>query len=186
MAERDPLTLLHEAIAGALRAGLGARWQIEPIPWPMTVEELQQLLKKAPVAAVAFTGFRPDGGGRVLSGEAQFTILVIVTSTKLPERFLGSPAAPGLYRGLMSSAKAVHGLTIDGLGSLVVGEVRQSYSDGYGSLQLALGVVPATAHVVVGDVLGWEGDLTEFEGVSTTWPTAPGAPTDDITLPVGS
>ncbi|MQT14390.1 hypothetical protein [Segnochrobactrum spirostomi] len=185
MAERDPLTLLHEAIAGALRDGLGARWRIEPIPWPMTVDELQQLIKKAPVAAVAFTGFRPDGGGRVLSGEAQFAVLVIVTSTKLPERFLGSTAAPGLYRGVMAAAKAVHGLTVTGLGSLAAGEIRQSYSDGYGSLQLALGVVPVTTHVVVGDVLGWEGDLSEFDSLATTWPTAPGAPTDDITLPVG-
>lgn len=183
MADRDPITLVHEAIVGALTPALGPRWTIETIPWPLTVDELRQLLQRTPVAAIAFGEFDPDAAARRLAGEVAFRILVGVKSAKRPARFLGETTSPGLYRGLMATAKAVHGLTVPGLGTLQVGRIVPSYSDAFSALDLALGVVPVTCRVVVGDVLGWADEMDDLDAIATTWPDAPEAPTDIINLP---
>ena len=183
MAERDPITLVHEAIVGALTPALGPRWTIETIPWPLTVDELRKVLQSTPVAAIAFGEFDPDADGRRLAGEVAFRVLVAVKSGKRPARFLGEGASPGLYRGLMAVAAAVHGLTVPGLGTLQTGKIVPSYSDGFAALDLALGVVPVTCRVIVGDILGWGDETDDLGAIATTWPDAPEAPTDIINLP---
>lgn len=182
-AERDPITLVHEAIVAALGPALGPRWRIETIPWPMTVAELGRLLKATPSVGIAFTGFRPGREGRRLAGTVSFAVLVAVKSDKGPARLLGDGASAGLYRGLMAVAAAVHGVTVTDLGTLQAGEIVPSYSDGYSALDLAMGVVPVSCNVIVGDVLGWADGLDDLAALETTWTTAPDAPTDDIDVP---
>ncbi|MDI4664713.1 hypothetical protein K9U40_10285 [Xanthobacter autotrophicus] len=176
MAGVDPITEIHQAIEPLLRPYFAERrWHIEPVPWPMTQTEFQRLLGVTPWIGLHWEKFTPDANcGRRLKGAHQMRLTLCVKNAGgRATRLLGDRLGPGLFPSLTTAAAVLHGRALPGIGTLAVGSVEQSYNDGYGGLDIAIGTLTFSCHTLFGDTLGAVAEAPEFAQLVSTFEVDP-------------
>jgi hypothetical protein len=182
----DAISTLTMGIADILAERFPVnRWKIEHVPWPLTMEEFKRVLGTTPWMGISWREVRPDpDAGRSTPETLSASITVIVkNATGKAGRLLGDAAGPGLYPSVQLARLSLHTRKIEGIGTLSVTRCGQAYSDGWGDLAVAIGVIEletvtkAALPIAAGD------EPPDFASLATTWDFALGedSPADNAT-----
>lgn len=155
--ETDPVTLVHRAVADLVAPWFDTKKWMAPavIGLPMTPDEFRRLSEQTPRLHLGWEGFKANAeAARMFAGTLSFRLVAVV---KHPERsgvHLGDRLGPGLYPVVMALVAALHGRTIDGVGTIQVTDANQANIDGWRSMGAAAGIVSFAVHTSLGDLLG--------------------------------
>lgn len=194
MPATDPISDMHLAIEPLLRPYFVAgKWQIDAVPHPLSLGEFQRLLGVSPWIGIAWREFTPAANaGRLLKGTHSLMLtLAVKNASGRVARLFGDRLGPGLYPALATAAGALHGRTVQGLGTLQVTRAGQAYSDGFGDLTVAIGVVELTCHTVMTPMADQVEAAPDFARLVSSFDLQPPADgrepvTDTIDLPGAS
>lgn len=190
----DSISDIHLALEPLLRPYFARdRWQIDTVPMPLSLGEFTRLMRMTAWIGVGWEQFRPaPGGGRQLLGNHDLTLTMCVKNNAgIGPRLLGDRLGPGLYPSLVTAAVALHGRTVEDVGTLQVTSVAQSYADGYGDLTAAIGVVKLTCNTKLSPPFDTAADAPDFARLVSAFELQPpadgrGPVTDTIDLPGAS
>lgn len=182
----DAISALTTGIAAILRERFPeSRWTIEHVPTPMTMAEFKNVIGYTPFIGISWRELQPgQNAGRATPVTLAATVTVIVkNATGKAGRLLGDGAGPGLYPAIELARLALHARQIDGVGTLAVTRSGQAYSDGWGDLTVAIGVIELEVATTTPRPIGAGEEPPEFAHLATTWDFAPGegSPADNVT-----
>ncbi|ABS69713.1 hypothetical protein Xaut_4492 [Xanthobacter versatilis] len=190
----DPISEIHRAIEPLLRPYFERGiWVIEPVPFPMSLDEFKRLMRATPWIGIAWREFAVDtNAGRSLMGQHQLALTIVAKNAAgLDGRFFGDRLSPGLYPSLVTAAAVLHGKTLPDIGTLNVTRAGQSYAEGYGDLGAVVGLIELSVRTKFGDVLGAVEAAPDFARLVSSFELQPPADgrepvTDTIDLPGAS
>lgn len=180
--ETDPITLVHRAVAD-----LVAPW-FDPAKWlapavvglPMTPDEFRRLSEQTPRLHLGFEGFKAKASMvRSFEGDLSFRMIAVVKNPDRSRVHLGDRLGPGLYPVLMSLVAALHGQTIEDVGSIEVTDANQANIDGWQTMGAAAGIVSFSIHTSLGDLLGMGADAPAFTSLVSSF-DVPGLEAEDV------
>jgi hypothetical protein len=182
----DAISTLTTGIADILAERFPVnRWTIEHVPMLMTMEEFKRVLGMTPWLGISWREVRPDpNAGRSTPERLAATVTVIVKNAGgKAGRLLGDGAGPGLYPSVELARHSLHTRAIEGIGTLVVTRAGQAYSDGWGDLTVAVGVIELEALTRTPRPIGEGEEPPDFASLATTWDFALGedSPADNAT-----
>jgi len=129
MADRDPITLMAEAVEARLRLYfLPERWFFEIVPDPLTVDEFRSVTGNTPLLALSWRQFTPQApAARGFKGQIGLRLTIVVkNSSRRASRFLGDARGPGLFPALCTAMTGLNGHTVAGLGTILVSAAAQA------------------------------------------------------------
>ncbi len=182
----DAISALTTGIAAILRERFPeSRWTIEHVPTPMTLKEFERVIGMTPFIGVSWREIQPgpNAGRATPEKMAATATLVVKNASGKAGRLLGDGAGPGLYPAMELARLALHTRAIEGVGTLGVTRSSQAYSDGWGDLTVAIGVIELEVPTTTPRPIGAGEETPEFAGLATTWDFAPGegSPADNVT-----
>jgi len=179
----DPVTLFTRGIEKILRELLPSKWAIEHVPAQLTLTEFKRLLNVTPFIGIAWSKTDiGDGAGRspILGMTALLTFCV--RNVSRTARFMSDDAGPGLYSSMEASRILLHGRSIEEIGTVTVTACSQAYADGYGEMDIAVGLMTVQASTIASRADS-VADLPDFARLATTWDFDQGSngPADNLT-----
>ncbi len=163
---RDPISLIVAAVERQLRTAFEKdQWAFEIVPDPMTTNEFSRLIGITPCLLLAWHGFRDAGLSREFRATASLALTVILKNPdNRAARFIGDTHRPGLFPTLSTLIKALHGVTLQGIGSIRVTGSEQRYADAAADQSLVIGSVELEIGVGF-DSLADLAEADDFEGL---------------------
>lgn len=180
--ETDPITLVHRAVADLVAPWFDPKKWMAPavIGLPMTPDEFRRLSEQTPRLHLGWEGFKADAAmARSFAGQLSFRLVAVVKNPERSRVHLGDRLGPGLYPVVMALAAALHGQTIEGVGTIQVTDANQANIDGWQTLGAAAGIVSFSIHTSLGDLLGTGADAPAFTALVSSF-DVPGLEAEDV------
>lgn len=177
MSQIDPVSAMIDATRAALQEHLPARrWHYSEQSDTMSEAQFRELINRCPHVAIAWAGWPAEArAGKRYAGRLALRIWIVVKHTHLTGRFRGDAAGPGLYPAMATAIAALHGLTLDGIGTLSVTSAAPAFAQGFLDNNIAVGLIELSTPVHMPDVLGAVEALPPFAGLDVDWDLARGA-----------
>ncbi|GLK85689.1 hypothetical protein [Ancylobacter defluvii] len=153
----DPISEISVAIALLLAPYFpAAKWNGTPaiVGLPFSPEQFKRLADTTPRLHIGWEGVKPSGAGRSFKGTFTFRLIIVVKNTGRSGPMLGDKLGPGIYPSVMAAVAALHGRTLNGIGSIEVTDANQATVDGWREIGAAAGIVSFTINNGLGDLLG--------------------------------
>ena len=188
---RDPVSSITLAVEALLTSAFSTAWTIQHVPLPLTLKEFARIVQSLPWIGIGWTQSDPGSeAGRLPIYRHDLQLVFIMRNQVGPNRFFGDALGPGLYPSIDAAARLLHGRAIDDIGTLTVGKTSQAYSDAYGEMDLAVGLIEFSAFSSLSPVRSLD-DLPDFARLAATWDfdqgsTGPADSLTDIITPEGT
>ncbi|WP_323034529.1 hypothetical protein [Pararhodobacter sp.] len=180
--ETDPVTLVHRAVADLVAPWFDPKKWMAPavIGLPMTPDEFRRLSEQTPRMHLGWEGFKANGEmGRMFAGTLSFRLMAVIKNSERSNVHMGDRHGPGLYPVVMALGAALHGQTIENVGTIQVTDANQANIDGWKTLGAAAGIVSFNVHTSLGDLLGAGADAPAFTRLVSSF-DAPGLEVEDV------
>lgn len=165
----DPVTLFTLGIEKILRELLPTQWAIEHVPAQLTLAEFKKLLQSTPFVGIAWSKTDiGEGAGRSPILDMTVLLTFCIRNPRRIARFMADDAGPGLYPAMEASRMLLHGRNITDIGTVTVTSCSQAYADGYGDMDIAVGLMTVKADTIVSRAAG-VADLPDFARLASTW-----------------
>ena len=169
----DPISTVAASVETRLRTWFPKeKWDFFHVPAALSLEEFRRHVRRLPMFALAFRSLIPaDNCGRKFKGIITFSLTLVVRNQNAATgaRFFGDRLGPGLFPTLSSAIAALHGWTVRDLGTFSVGNISQTFAEGWNDLDTALATFEIKALISFDDVLGEVGKAPEFLSLLTHW-----------------
>lgn len=187
----DILTLTARALQDRLKSVLPeGQFQHAFLPARLDAGVWKQLVTRTPFVGLGWSTLDHDQGARSFTGYSQWIVFLVVKNpgSGFAPRYLGDAQSQGLFAVTCAAVAVLHGMTIDGVGTVSVRSAGNSFAEGYdpehgamAALEVRVGARLTVASSFTG--LGATPDaLTEL---TTTW-NFDGIVVDDVTTRSGT
>lgn len=170
----DPIATLLDAVKAQLETGFPAtRWHYSEQNESMSPDEFSELIRSVPHIGLAWASWNSDGkGNRRHQGKLGFKVWIVVKNPKLKGRLRGDPKGPGLYPSVVVAAQLLQGLSVPGLGSIMLGTVAPAFAQGFDQKGLGVALIEGSVNATLDDVGALVDGLPPFTGLDVDWELA--------------